>query len=210
MLPDSSDLLVFLVATLALNLTPGPDMLYVIARSAGQGRRAGIVSALGIGAGIFVHIFAVALGLATLLVSVPLGFEVIKYAGAAYLLYLGIRTLLSTEAAVAEGRIKKDNLPRIFRQGVITNVLNPKVALFFLAFLPQFVDEARGPIWWQVVALGLLFNISGTLVNMAVALLAGSIGNRLKGRPVFSRVQKWLTGGIFIGLAVRLALLERR
>jgi threonine/homoserine/homoserine lactone efflux protein len=210
MLPDSSDLLVFLVATLALNLTPGPDMLYVIARSVGQGRTAGIVSALGIGAGIFVHIFAVALGLATLLVSLPLGFEVIKYAGAAYLLYLGIRILVSKETEVMEGRVKRDSLPRIFQQGVITNVLNPKVALFFLAFLPQFVDEARGPIGWQVVALGLLFNISGTLVNMGVALLAGSIGNRLKGRPVFARVQKWLTGGIFIGLAVRLALLERR
>jgi threonine/homoserine/homoserine lactone efflux protein len=210
MLPDSSDLLVFLVATLALNLTPGPDMLYVIARSVGQGRTAGIVSALGIGAGIFVHIFAVALGLATLLVSVPLGFEVIKYAGAAYLLYLGIRILVSKEEIITKGRVKKDNLARIFQQGVITNVLNPKVALFFLAFLPQFVDEARGPIGWQVVALGLLFNISGTLVNVGVALLAGSIGNRLKGRPAFARAQKWLTGGIFIGLAVRLALLERR
>ncbi|HYP40885.1 MAG TPA: LysE family translocator [Chloroflexia bacterium] len=210
MLPDSSDLLVFLVATLALNLTPGPDMLYVIARSVGQGRTAGIVSALGIGAGIFVHIFAVALGLATLLVSLPLGFEMIKYAGAAYLLYLGIRILVSKEEIVTEGHVRKDNLARIFQQGVITNVLNPKVALFFLAFLPQFVDEARGPIGWQVVALGLLFNISGTLVNVGVALLAGSIGNRLQGRPVFTRAQKWLTGGIFIGLAMRLALLERR
>jgi threonine/homoserine/homoserine lactone efflux protein len=210
MLPGPSDLLVFMIASLALNLTPGPDMLYVIARSLGQGRTAGLVSSLGIGAGIFFHIAAVALGPATLLTSVPLGYEVVKYAGAAYLIYLGIRVITGKEAVAAEAGLEKAKLARIFRQGVVTNVLNPKVALFFLAFLPQFVDESRGPIGWQVLALGLLFNTSGTLVNAAVALLAGTLSDRLRGRSRFARIQKWLTGGIFIGLAVRLALLERR
>src|SRR5687768_4268610 len=124
-----------MVATLALNLTPGPDMLYVMARGVGQGRTAGVVSALGIGGGTLVHTFAVALGLSTLLVSMPTAFEVIRYAGAGYLLFLGIRTLISRENFKMDTGRPTQSLSRIFRQGVITNVLNPKVALFFIAFL---------------------------------------------------------------------------
>ncbi len=210
-MPDLNTLYIFLLATLALNVTPGPDMLYVIARSVGQGRMAGIASSLGIGVGCIVHTVAVALGLSALLRSVPIAFDVVKYAGAAYLCYLGVRTLISKGdlAMGAHSRVKRDTLAAIFFQGVVTNVLNPKVALFFLAFLPQFVSAARCPVILQVITLGLLFITSGTLVNIAVALLASQMGDRLARRPTFLRVQRWFTGSIFILLAARIAFTER-
>jgi threonine/homoserine/homoserine lactone efflux protein len=212
-MPDSSALAVFLLATFLLNITPGPDMLYVIARSVGQGRTAGVVSALGIGAGTLVHTVAVALGISTLLVSLPLGFEVVKYAGAAYLFYLGVRTLFFSKDEAAAGdepNLRRDSLSRIFSQGVLTNVLNPKVALFFIAFLPQFASASNGNLALQLVFLGLLFDTSGTLVNTAVALLSGTLGSGLMRRPGLVRVQRWFTGSVFVTLAARLALLERK
>ena len=204
---DSHTLALFLTATLALNLTPGPDMLYVIARSAAEGRRAGIVSALGIAGGTVFHTAAIALGVGSLFAA-PLAFMIVKYAGAAYLIYLGIRALRS-DAQLASPVVERARLGTIFRQGVITNVLNPKVALFFLAFLPQFVDPANGPVALQIVLLGLLFNTSGTIVNIVVALLASRAGQWSKSRMRAPRAMRWVTGGIFIGLGVRLALLER-
>src|SRR4051812_25879304 len=155
-MPTMHSLALFLAAGLALNLTPGPDMLYVATRGASEGRSAGIVSALGIGAGTLVHIALVAAGLAALLTAVPVAYTAVRLAGAAYLIYLGVRALLS-KAAIAEKTLEPASLGTIFRQGVITNVLNPKVALFFLAFLPQFVDPARGNPALQVIGLGLLF-----------------------------------------------------
>jgi len=180
-----------------------------MARGIGQGRMAGVVSALGIGGGTLVHTVAVALGLSTLLVSVPTLYEVIRYGGAAYLLYLGIRTLTSREKMRLETEQPRQSLSRIFRQGVITNVLNPKVALFFIAFLPQFADPARGSVAWQLLMLGLLFNLSGTTVNTLVGLLSGYLGAKLKERPTFWRVQRWFTGGVFVALAARLAIPEK-
>jgi threonine/homoserine/homoserine lactone efflux protein len=197
---------VFMLATLALNLTPGPDMLYVLGRSMGQGRRAGVVSALGVGVGILVHMSAVALGLSALMREVPAAYEAIRFAGAAYLLYLGIRTWVERENVVKEPKEAPDALWRVFRQGVVTNVLNPKVALFFLAFLPQFVDAASGHVGAQIVLLGLAFDVSGTSVNIAVALLAGWLGDRLRRNPRVARAQRLFTGGVFVALAVRLAL----
>lgn len=208
-MPDSNSLLLFLIATITLNITPGPDMLYVIARSVGQGRAAGIASALGIAAGCFVHILAVTFGLASLLMAVPAAYEIVKYAGAAYLIYLGVRTLISRRPKDAETPIKEASLRTIFLQGAITNVLNPKVALFFLAFLPQFVNR-DGNFAAQIIFLGVLFNVSGTIVNVVVALAASYTGNRFKTRIGESAVFRWLTGGVFIGLGVRLALLERK
>jgi threonine/homoserine/homoserine lactone efflux protein len=209
-MPDANSLLLFLIATITLNATPGPDMLYVIARSVGQGRAAGIASALGIAAGCFVHILAVTFGLASLLKAVPEAYEIVKYAGAAYLIYLGVRILISRQSKDAEeSPIKKASLRTIFLQGAITNVLNPKVALFFLAFLPQFVGSA-GSFAAQIIFLGILFNVSGTLVNVIVALAASYTGVRFKTRIGNSSVFRWLTGGVFIGLGVRLALLERK
>jgi threonine/homoserine/homoserine lactone efflux protein len=201
---------VFMLATLALNLTPGPDMLYVLGRSVGQGRRAGVVSALGIGAGILVHMTAVALGLSAVLREVPAAYEAIRYAGAAYLLYLGVRTWLERGPVGDKSAQRPESLGRVFRQGVVTNVLNPKVALFFLAFLPQFVDPARGSVGWQIVGLGLAFDVSGTAVNVGVALASGWLGDLLRRSPRLSRAQRVFTGGVFVALAVRLALPEGR
>ena len=208
-MPDANSLLLFMAATIALNVTPGPDMLYVIARSIGQGRAAGIASALGITAGCFVHIFAVTFGLASLMMAVPTAYEIVKFAGATYLIYLGVRTLTTRQSKKAETPIKEASLRTIFLQGVVTNVLNPKVALFFLAFLPQFVSRGSN-VAAQIIFLGVLFNTSGTIVNVIVALVASYTGIQFKNRIGNSSMFRWLTGGIFIGLGVRLALLERK
>jgi len=205
LLPDLSILAVFLVATIALNLSPGPDMLYVISRSLGQGRRAGIVSALGIGAGTLVHTFVTAIGLSAVLLSVPIAFEFIKYAGAAYLAFLGVRMLLSSRSGasnLSSEAIAPSGLGPVFRQGVFTNVLNPKVALFFLAFLPQFVDPSKGTVALQIILLGLVFDASGTSWNILIATLAGHASDRLKGRSGVSFAQKVLPGVILLALAI--------
>jgi threonine/homoserine/homoserine lactone efflux protein len=194
----------FVIATLALNLAPGPDMTYVAARSLGQGRRAGMISALGISAGCLSHIAAASAGVAVLLRAWPSAYAVIRIAGAAYLVYLGVG--LWRAAGQGGLRTVADATDReIFRQGVITNVLNPKVGMFFLAFLPQFVDPVRGSAGLQILAFGLLFNVSGTLVNAAVAWLAGSARTLLasrSGRAWFQRA----SGAILTALGLRLAL----
>jgi len=208
-MPDSHSLLLFLAAGLALNFTPGPDMLYVAARGASEGRSAGIVSALGIGAGTLVHISLVAFGLAALLTAVPVAYTAVRIAGAIYLVYLGVRALRAHPSLAVES-LAPASLMAIFRQGIITNVLNPKVALFFLAFLPQFVDPSRGNPALQVVALGLLFDTTGTLVNLAVALGSSRAAARLRrGSRAAGALQK-LTGILFIGLGLRLAFASRR
>jgi RhtB (resistance to homoserine/threonine) family protein len=209
-LPDLGTLVLFMTAALALNVTPGPDMLYVIARSVGEGRTAGIISSLGIAAGCLVHTLAVALGLAGLLEAVPVAFEVVKWLGAAYLVWLGVRALRKQRDSGDQPTMSEASRGAIFRQGMLTNVLNPKVALFFLAFLPQFVDPERGPVVLQLVSLGLLFNVSGTMVNILVAVLASGAGAWSRRRFGESRFMRRLTGVLFIGLGVRLALLERQ
>jgi threonine/homoserine/homoserine lactone efflux protein len=190
-------MLLFLTTMVLVNITPGPDMLYVIARSAGQGRKAGIVSALGIGAGCFFHIFAVALGLAEFLRAVPVAYEVVRYAGAAYLVWIGGRMLLSHQKAEGPVAVEPASLRRIFVQGVINNILNPKVALFFLAFLPQFIDP-HGSTFRQTVSLGLLFDASGTTVNLIVAVAAGAAGSWIPAKF------RYVTGTVFVALGLRL------
>jgi threonine/homoserine/homoserine lactone efflux protein len=204
-MPTLSSFITFAVATLLLNLTPGPDMMYVIGRSVGQGRRAGIVSALGIGAGILVHTAAVSLGVAALLRSWPVAFQVVRYAGAVYLIYLGARLVAGCQASALPGDLPAENLSAIFRQGVVTNVLNPKVALFFLAFLPQFVSPAHGAVALPLLALGLYFNFSGTLVNLAVAYLAGAAGNFLRSSRRRELAER-ASGAVFIALSLRVGL----
>ena len=176
---DLASLALFMTATLALNLAPGPDMLYVSTRSLTQGRRAGVISALGIAAGSVVHTVAIASGLAALLRAVPLAYEIVRFAGAAYLIWLGVQALRGKAGPVSGKPLDRTSEWAIFRQGAVTNILNPKVALFFLAFLPQFVDPERGSVALQIVVLGCLFNCSGTLVNIAVAYLAASAGRWL-------------------------------
>lgn len=205
LLPDFSRLLVFLGATIALNLSPGPDMLYVISRSLEKGQRAGIVSALGIGVGTLVHTFATAVGLSAVLISIPPAFEAIRYLGGAYLGYLGLRTFLSNRQSAGNMSPKAaapSGLQRIFRQGVITNVLNPKVALFFLAFLPQFVDYSQGNVALQIILLGLVFNTSGTSWNIVIATVASHANTFMKENSAVSFVQKTLPGVILVALGV--------
>jgi threonine/homoserine/homoserine lactone efflux protein len=207
-MPSTAGLLAFMAATLALNLTPGPDMLYVIARSVGEGRGAGVVSALGISAGTIFHTLAVVLGVSSLLAAAPAAYDAIRFAGAAYLGYLGIRALRSRPAAASGGpALPPASLRAIFAQGVVTNVLNPKVALFFLAFLPQFVDPAAGSATGQLLLLSALFITSGTLVNVAVALAAGR-AHSAAARAVDSGVLPRITGLVFLALALRLALVR--
>ena len=209
-MPAVETLALFMAAALALNLTPGPDMLYVTARSVSDGRRAGVIAAFGIGAGTLVHITALALGLAALLAAVPLAYDALRIAGAVYLLVIGVQLLLRPRNTGAAAPLQQASLRTIFAQAVLTNVLNPKVALFFLAFLPQFVDPAAGPAVAQIVLLGLIFDVQGTVVNVAVALLASGTTRRLRANPGAVSLLQRLTGAIFVTLGARLAVAANR
>jgi threonine/homoserine/homoserine lactone efflux protein len=208
-IPDLATLAPFLVAALALNLTPGADMTYVIARGLGQGRGAGISSAFGIAAGSFLHSVFAAIGLSALVLHSELAFQLIKYAGAAYLLYLAWKAWRSSNEAAEIAERRPAGLGRIFVEGALTNLLNPKVALFILAFLPQFVDPAKGNVAGQILFLGLLFNIGGTAVNLAVACSASAARGLVKGSPRFAGLMRRLSAIVFVGLALRLAASER-
>lgn len=211
MLFDTSNLIVFTLAGIALNLTPGPDMLFVATRALGQGRSAGVVSALGIGGGSIVHTIAAAAGLSALLAYSATAFLIVKYAGAAYLIYVGIQAIRTRTPLLSEASGGKHRpLPRLFMQGVMTNVLNPKVALFFLSFLPQFTDPSRGSVALQIVVLGMIFNTTGTIVNGLVGILSGFGRDWLHTRPVFWTVQRWFTGSVLTALGLRLALAEQK
>jgi threonine/homoserine/homoserine lactone efflux protein len=203
---EPAKLALFMIATLGLLLTPGPSVLYITARSMDQGRKAGLVSVLGVGIGTLFHITAAALGLSALLLSSALAFNIVKYLGAAYLIYLGIRKLMEKDEAQGETTFKQRSLRQVFFQGVVVNVLNPKTALFFFAFLPQFVDPARGSVAIQIFTLGLIFAAMGLMSDGMYALLAGSIGGWLKRNPTFMRRQRYLTGGIYIALGLSAAL----
>lgn len=201
---------VFALTGLLLNLTPGNDMLYVIARSSGGGTKAGIVSALGIGAGCLVHVVAAVAGLSALIAQSAIAFMVIKYLGAAYLIYLGLRSLLVRKTSLVVKAAEQQSFSRIFRQGMITNVLNPKVALFFLAFLPQFIQVEKGHTALQILFLGTWFDLVGTIVNILVALLFGKLVVLLSGAPGFIRWQQRITGGLLVALGIRVALESKK
>lgn len=205
-MPEPSTLAVFLAAALVLLLTPGPAVLYIVARSIDQGRMAGLVSVLGIAIGTLFHVTAATLGLSALLLSSSLAFSVVKYLGAAYLIYLGLRKLLSREEAPAPEEVERTRLTRIFYQGIVVNVLNPKTALFFFAFLPQFVHPGRGSVASQVLVLGVTFAMLAMITDGSYALLAGSAGRWLKGNRRFLKVERYLAGSIYIGLGLTTAL----
>lgn len=202
---DFTSLTVFVGASLALLLLPGPAVLYIVARSVSQGRGAGVVSALGVGLGSMCHVVAAALGLSALLMSSALAFQVVKYLGAAYLIYLGIRTLRSREALLIESEGPRP-WRRIFSQGIVVNVLNPKTALFFLAFLPQFVHVNAGNVTLQIILLGLLFTSLGICTDTLYALLSGTIGGWLRGNLRVLRAQRYFAGGTYITLGIATAL----
>ncbi len=207
---DTTSFAVFFVASWVLILTPGPDMLYVITRGMAHGRRGGVVSALGVTTGILVHTLLAAFGLAVILqTSVP-AFLVVKYLGAAYLVYLGVKALKETGSLVIHAERQPRRVRTLFWQGVISNVTNPKIALFFLAFLPQFVQRDNGSVSLQMMVLGLLFAFFGVLFLSVVGYSAGWIGRRLARKQGYIRMIRWLTGGVLIGLGIRLAFADRR
>ena len=202
---DWSKLSLFVSVATVLVFMPGPNTLYIIARSIQQGRLAGFVSSLGVQVGTMVHIAAASLGLSALLVSSAVAFNVVKYAGAAYLIFLGTKTLLTKEK-IEPPKVRKAALGRVFHQGIVVNLLNPKTALFFFAFLPQFIDVARGAVGLQVVLLGSILIFLGTLSDSIYALASGGIGNWLRGNLKFLRAQRYFAGSVYIGLGAATAL----
>jgi threonine/homoserine/homoserine lactone efflux protein len=203
-MPDAHALWLFSLATLALLLVPGPAVLYIVAQSVDHGRLAGFVSVAGVHLGTLVHTFAAAVGLSALIVSSAVAFSVVKYAGAAYLVYLGVRRLLERTPPVDVGP-RGGSLGRLFWRGALVNVLNPKTALFFFAFLPQFVDPDR-TVWSQVVVLGFLFVGLGFLSDGLYAVTAGTLGRWLRRRP---GILRWGSGSVYIGLGALTALTKR-
>jgi threonine/homoserine/homoserine lactone efflux protein len=210
MMFGSANLSIFLLATLILLLTPGPAVLYIVARSMDQGRLAGFVSVLSIETGNFVHVLAATLGLSAILVSSALVFSIVKYLGAAYLIYLGVRRLLAREAVHQPATFQRQRLKRIFRQGVLVAILNPKTALFFFAFLPQFVDSSKGAFTLQLLTLGCMFVSMAIVTDSLYALLAGTVGQWLKGTRSFLRVERYLVGTVYIGLGLMAALSDTK
>jgi threonine/homoserine/homoserine lactone efflux protein len=205
------DLGLFVVSGLLLNIMPGPDSLLIMTRSATQGWRAGSAAALGIGTGTFVHIFAAAVGLSAILATSAAAFTVVKLAGAAYILYLAIGMLLSKRGDGVETPLAIAPLPlrRIYAQGILTNVLNPKVALFFLAFVPQFIDANAPHKAAAFLILGAIFNINGMLWCHALALFTAQARARLKLNPAVTLWLNRATGGLFVWLGVKLALAKQ-
>ncbi|HZE28712.1 MAG TPA: LysE family translocator [Gaiellaceae bacterium] len=205
-MPDPSRLALFVGAALLLLVVPGPSVLYIVTQSVSHGRRAGIFSVAGITTGTLVHILAATVGLSALLASSALAFDVVKYLGAAYLIAVGIRRLAGWERAREPHPRQSRDLGRLYRQGIVVNTLNPKTALFFLAFLPQFVDPERGTPWLQILALGLLFAALGALSDGVWALVAGTLGERLRRSRRFPAAQRYVSGSVFVGLGAVAAL----
>jgi threonine/homoserine/homoserine lactone efflux protein len=207
-MPTGSTLALFSLAAIALAVVPGPAVAYIVTQSVDKGRRAGLVSALGVASGGIVHVAAATIGLSALIASSAMAFTAIKLVGAAYLIVVGIRRILgrddeeSAEAAPAD-------LRRLYRQGAVVNVLNPKTALFFLAFLPQFVDPDRGSATVQIAVLGTLFAVIALVSDATYALLADALAGRIRRTGAGARIRRYLTGSIFIALGVSAAAARR-
>ena len=204
--PDAGAIALFAAAALALLVTPGPAVLYIVARSVEQGRLAGLVSDLGVHAATLIHVLAAVLGLSALLASSALAFGIVKYAGAAYLIWIGLRKLFGPASAPAlDAAAGRHAYRRLFRDGFVVNLLNPKTALFFLAFLPQFVDPAKGHVASKVLVLGLLFILLGLVSDGCYALAASAAGGWLKRSRTYLAVERYVSGILFIGLGLTAA-----
>ncbi|HZB60194.1 MAG TPA: LysE family translocator [Actinomycetota bacterium] len=212
-MPETSTLALFAVAAVTLLVIPGPAVLYIVTRSVDQGRAAGLASVCGVHVGTLVHVAAAALGLSALLVSSATAYDTVRWLGAAYLVWLGVRRLLARDEdlpAAPGPDARRPGLRRIFAQGVVVNVLNPKTALFFLAFLPQFVDTSRGSVPFQVVVLGVAFVLLGLLSDGAYAMAASTGAGWLRRRPGVARASRLVSGGVLISLGVTTALAGSR
>jgi len=207
-MPDLTHLPLFILASAVLILTPGPAVLYIIARSVDQGRRAGLVSVCAIEVGNFMHVLAATAGLSALLLSSALAFTIVKYLGAAYLVYLGLRKLFAHDTVKVTNNSQPQSLRRTFSQGVVVATLNPKTALFFVAFLPQFVDPSQGAIAGQMLFLGCIFVLLAVISDSMYALLAGAVGQWLKGSRSVVRAERYVVGSMYIGLGLTAALAD--
>lgn len=207
-MPSASTLALFSLAAIALAIVPGPAVAYIVTQSVDKGRRAGIVSALGIASGGLVHVAAATVGLSALIASSAAAFTVVKLVGAAYLIAVGVRRILTRDEPEATVEVQETRLRRLYGQGVVVNVLNPKTALFFLAFLPQFVDRDRSVVP-QVAILGLLFAAIALLSDLAYAVLADALAGRMRRSARAAWVRRFATGGIFIALGVTAAAAHR-
>jgi len=207
---DSARFFIFLSAAILLAIAPGPGMLYVLARALGGGRREGLLSALGTFFGGMVHVFAAAAGVSIILARSAMAFAAVKYLGAGYLCFLGIRMILDarSDETISVAGLRPARNP--LWQGILTEVLNPKTALFFLSFIPQFVDRAHGHVFLQFVSLGILSVTLNTAADIVVTLLAGTLGQRIRGSARFRRRQRTLTGTVMIGLGAYLAFGESK
>jgi threonine/homoserine/homoserine lactone efflux protein len=206
---EPTKFILFVSVSWALIIAPGPDMIYVITRGVTQGRRAGMLSAVGVICGILVHTTAAAFGLTLILQTSAIAFLLVKYLGATYLIVLGIKAWRDKTTFSLQTPASRVSFRRVFWQGVLSNVLNPKIAIFFLAFLPQFVDKASNHITLQLVILGLTFACFGLCFLLLIGYSSGSIGSWLTLRRRYTRFLQRFAGGILIGLGVRLALAER-
>jgi threonine/homoserine/homoserine lactone efflux protein len=208
MMPDPAKFALFVGVSWALILAPGPDMLYVITRGMAHGRKAGILSAFGVICGILVHTMAAALGITLILQASAFAFLVVKYLGAVYLIYLGIKAWSDKSTFNLHTPTANASSQALFWQGVLSNVLNPKIAVFFLALLPQFVDQGSSRVILQMGILGLTFALFGLCFLAVVGYFAGAVGAWLTNQPRYTKSLRWLTGGILVGLGARLALSE--
>ncbi|MBI3707349.1 MAG: LysE family translocator [Proteobacteria bacterium] len=209
-MPDLTTLLLFATACVALTATPGPDMLLIASRSVSQGHRSGFVTLAGIQTGTYIHAAAAALGLSQLFVLMPIAYDVVRWAGAAYLLYLAWTTFASAGTGIQTARAATGvPLARIFRQGLATNLLNPKMALFVLALFPQFVNPAAGSVGLQIMVLATILNLIGLVVNGAVILAASRLGTFLASAGRLARLPRYFLSAVFAGLAFRLAVASR-
>jgi threonine/homoserine/homoserine lactone efflux protein len=208
-MPSPTALLVFVLAGSVLVAIPGPNHLYIVTRGLSQGRAAGLASAAGVETGTLVYSAAAAAGLAALIASSALAFDAVRYLGAAYLVFLGVRALRRYQPPRLNGSARPIPLRRVYAEGVLVNVLNPKVALFFVAFLPQFVDPGRGSVAIQIGLLGLIMALIGLVSDVSYALAAGSLGDWLNRRPSFFRQQRYLAGGVYLALGVAAAVTGR-
>jgi len=207
-MPSLSSLALFCAASIALAVVPGPAVTYIVTQSVDKGRRAGIVSALGIATGGLVHVAAATVGLSALIASSAAAFNVVKYVGAAYLIVVGIRRILSHDEPESAVAVEQTPLRQLYAQGVVVNVLNPKTALFFLAFLPQFVDRS-GSVALQVGILGLLFASIALLSDLGYAVLADALAGRVRQSGRAARLRRFATGGIFVALGITAAAAHR-